>query len=124
MLPMDIPQRKPSLISFTREDMERLTTQESLLLTTALLKEYLARTVLLQLKILSMKSLPLDLISRKQTTSSGHSNLALQRKVSPKRDILITTEVSGETERPKLTNSSRECFEYLGLSTSQRLILC
>jgi hypothetical protein len=105
---MDIPQEKQSQISFTREDMERSTTQESLLATTVSLKVNLANMVLLQSKISSMKSKLLDLISRKQTTSSGHSNLAPQRKVSPKRDTHITTVVFGETERPKLTNSSRE----------------
>jgi len=53
-----------------------------------------------------MKFSPLVLISRKPTTSYGHSNLELQEEVSHTRDILSKEEEIGETENNSSINWS------------------
>jgi len=103
-LPMDTHLDKLLASSSTREDAVKSKEEDFLSLITPLLKESSANTVLLVLRISSMKLSPVVQNSRKPTTSCGHSNflphsvdLKSRDTHSPKASVLSETEKSSST---------------------------
>jgi len=108
---MDTQPRRQSLTWSTREVMLRLTSQESPLLTTLLLRDSWARSASSQLKTWFTKSSTLVLTSRKPTTSCGHSNWTHPRKDLKSRDTHTRMVVLTETEKKKSTHLFTKCYE-------------
>ncbi len=114
----DTHQEKQSENSSSREDSVRSISKESPLPATLSLSKFWASTVSFQLKIWSMKSPLSALISRKPTTSCGHSSLEPQEEVSLKRDTPSKEEEIGETENNSSTNLSLTWFDLYSVFKS------
>jgi hypothetical protein len=87
----------------SREVSLRLTVRESPLLITVSLKNHLASTTWIVSRTSSTKSLLVDLLSRKLTTSCGHSSLTPQEVVTAISVTPSTKVVTGVTEKSSST---------------------